>query len=100
VSANNPFLDAGDTVNIVLSAASQAIALTPTVDSGASVRVVVIGTETAFLNFGDSAVVATAAAGMPVMANSAEVFAKGSATHVAAIGAVGSTVYLTTGAGN
>lgn len=92
---------AGATVNIVVSAASQRVAVSAR--SGGSIRVQNNGTATVWIDFGTVAVAASLAASMPVGAGVTEVFQcpdVGSAINVAAIaaGATG-TIYFTPGEG-
>lgn len=94
------------TVNIVLSASSQQVALSVPKNQGdpeipSTVRVVSIGTVGGFIEFGvDSSITAAAATGIPILPNSDKTFLlpKG-ITNVAAIGAAGSTIYFTPGHG-
>lgn len=93
-----PFSPIGATVNAAVTTTS-AVVLLPVMVSG-TLRIINSGTAIIFLNFGSSAATATAAAGMPMLPNTIETFAKGDVTHVAVIGAAtGSTVYITAGAG-
>lgn len=95
-----PFSPVGDTVNVAVTATSQALALTSLGTMGGSVRIGNIGTQTVFIAFGSSSVTTTTAAGIPILPNTVEVFALGGVTHVAAIAtAVGSTLYATSGQG-
>lgn len=92
----------GTTVNIDVSATSQALALGPQAGS-TQVRVMNNGTATVWIRFGDSAVAATTAAGIPIGPGVTEVFTVASfagAPYVAAI-AAGSTgkIYFTPGTG-
>lgn len=97
-----PFSPVGDTVNIAVTAASQALLLTSLGATSGTVRLVNIGNQTIFLKFGTSGTTTTTAAGFPLMPNTAEIFAFGSnaITHVAVIAATtGSTLYATSGQG-
>lgn len=99
-----PFLPTGDTVNIVVGAASARVALGPPVSNGAlQCRIMNNGTATVWIKFGDSTVTATVAAGIPVGPGVTEVLTTphvATAVNVAAIaaGATG-TIYFTQGEG-
>lgn len=91
------FSQVGATKNVAVTDSAQTLTFT---DGGAAadvVRLANIGTQTVFVNFQATA---TAANGIPILAGTAETFAKGAATSLSAIaGAVGSTLYATTGMG-
>ena len=92
-----PFTFASDTVNIAVTATSQALALTA---GTGNVMLTNTGSQTVFIKLGDSAITVTVANGYPLLANSTQSFTKGSATHCAAIAAAtGSTMYATSGEG-
>ena len=94
---NNPFAFASDTVNIAVTAISQALALTAGIGN---VMITNIGAQTVFIKFGNSAITVTVSNGYPVLGNSTQAFAKGESTHCAAIAAAaGSTLYSTSGEG-
>jgi hypothetical protein len=97
------FLPIGDTVNLTATTTSSRVALTnPELGSGTEeVRIRNTGAVDVFVHFGDSTVVATLAASIPVQPNSVEAFRiRTSATHMAAITASGSAVvYATSGQG-
>ena len=98
------FLPIGDTVNLSADVTSTRVALTDAgLGSGTEeVRLRNTGTVEVFVAFGDSTVVATVAAGVPLPPNSVEVFrVRTSATHMAAITAAAgpAVVYATTGQG-
>jgi hypothetical protein len=94
-----PFQVKGATVNVAVTAASQALAITRPGVGTQSVRIANIGTQTIFIVFGISTATATVAAGMPMLANTAETFTiENEVTTVAVIaGNTGSTMYVTTG---
>ena len=97
----NPFSPSGATANIAVTATTQNEAI-PIIGTGSTtIRVHVGGSQDVFLEFGDSNVVATLAASMPVGAGHTEVFGlPPSATHYAVIAAsTGSTLYVTPGNG-
>lgn len=91
----------GDTVNLAVTTASQALAVNTAPVGNRSVRIANIGTQTVFLKFGASGVTTTAGAGFPMLGNSVETFLiRADQTHVAAIaGATGNTIYVTLGEG-
>jgi len=105
----NTFFPIGATVNLVADTNSDRVALTAYDPTIGTVRVYNSGTVDAFIAFGDSAVTAALASGMPVKAGNTEVFALGDSmigkgvtapTHVAMITASDTaTVYLTSGVG-
>jgi hypothetical protein len=90
------FGPSGATVSLAVSAASARVAL-----PARSIRLHNSSEVTMFIAFGDSAVSATVAAGMPIPAGGVEVFdVPGGPTHVAAITASGTgTLYVTPGQG-
>lgn len=91
---NRPFCPSGDTVNLAVTATAQDLALTAGLGT---IRIANVGNQTVFIHFGDTATVAN---GIPLLANSAEVFAKGAVNSLSAIAAgTGSTIYVTTGDG-
>lgn len=96
----SPFQPLGDTVSIALSAASQALALTDAAGVSATVVLTNLGTQNAFFKVGGSGITVTATNGMPLASGQRLQVGKGEATHVAVIGAAGSTIYATTGIGN
>lgn len=87
----------GDTVNVVVGAASANVLLS----SAQQQRVMNNGTATAWIKFGDNTVAATLAAGIPVGAGVTEVLTiPPGSTYVAAIAAAATgTIYFTPGAG-
>lgn len=96
----SPFSPVGGTVNVAVTATSQALALTSLGTMSGSVRISNIGTQTVFIAFGSSAVTTLVTTGLPILPNTVEVFALGGVTHVAVIAtAVGSTLYATSGQG-
>jgi len=89
------------TVNIAATTSTARVALADGTSSGRSVRICNDGLVTVFIAFGNSAIEATAAAGIPIKPGMVEAmeFGKG-VTHVAAITAAGSaTIYFTVGQG-
>lgn len=94
----NPFTPAG-TVNVSATTSSDRVELA----AGAIDQVMVTvpaGDAMAFVEFGDSTVVATAASSTPVLPGAAYIFTVGPATHMAAITAASTaTVYATGGQG-
>ncbi len=94
-----PFMPKGNTVNLSVTGSSQRVAVTRSGMGIQSIRVTNIGTQTIFLNIGNSTVTSATTTGFPVLANTVETFMLDKeSTHVAAIaGAVGSTLYVTTG---
>jgi hypothetical protein len=91
---NNPFSPKGDTVNIAVTGTAQDLALT---EGHGTVRIANVGNQTVFIHFQTTATVSN---GIPLLANSAEVFAKGAASSLSVIAAgTGSTLYVTTGEG-
>lgn len=95
-----PFQPLGDTVSIALSASSQALALTDAAGVSATIVLTNLGTQNAFFKVGSSGVTVTATNGMPLASGQRLQVGKGEATHVAVIGAAGSTIYATTGIGS
>ena len=99
----NPFAPtAASTVNIDVSASSQAVALGGN-RNGGQIRIMNNGTATVWVAFGSSSVTAASASAFPVGAGVTEVLSlplSDGASHAAAI-AAGSTgkVYFTTGTG-
>lgn len=90
------FTQIGATVNVAVTGTAQSLTFT-VYEGGTNVRLTNIGTQTVFINFQATA---TTANGIPLLANTSEVFAKGSATSVSAIASTtGSTLYATTGLG-
>lgn len=99
-----PFKPTGDTVNIVVGAASARAALGPESSNGVlQCRVMNNGTATVWINFGNGTVAATLATGIPIGAGRDEVFtvpAVATTVNVAAIAAAASgTIYFTPGEG-
>lgn len=98
-----PFCPSPKTVNIAVSASSQAVKLTDT-DGVNQVRVANDGSATVWIAFGQSGVSASASTSMPIASGSVEVLTlpigNGAPVYAAAIaaGATG-TVYFTVGAG-
>jgi hypothetical protein len=91
------FMPSGaDTVSLAVTTASTRVALDV---NSRVVRVVNDGTATAFIQFGDSNVTANTAK-MPIKAGATETFTTGTASHVAAVTASGTTnMYFTNGEG-
>lgn len=91
------------TVNLAVTASNQYIAIPNTPLGTRSIRVVVIGTATVFMEHAESNTTspATTTTSMPQMANTSEVYTISTdITHLAVIAAgTGSTVYLTYGEG-
>lgn len=94
-----PFLPraGGNTLNVaVLTTAANVPALSIQAEGG-SVRLANVGTQTVFVNFSGAA---TVAAGMPILANTIEVFTIAPNTTISTIAAAtGSTLYATVGDG-
>ena len=92
------FAQIGATVNVAVTGTAQTLTPTPPATNvDATVRLANIGTQTVFVNFQATA---TTANGIPILANSVEVFALGAAASLSVIAAaVGSTLYATTGMG-
>ncbi|MFC3469191.1 hypothetical protein ACFOHT_04865 [Massilia oculi] len=85
-----------DTVTLAATTTSARVQIDP---NSSVVRVVNDGTATAFLHFGD-VTVASNAAKMPIKAGATETFTTGTASHVAAVTASGTTnLYFTNGEG-
>lgn len=98
------FKQVAPTVTRTVTTSSARVAVTTPNNVGEyNLRIANVGSYTTFLAFGDSTVTATVAAGLPMVANTVEVFrVNADVTYVAAIndtGASGVTVYLTTGLG-
>lgn len=96
-----PFGQVGNTVNVaVTTAGSDRVAVTRSGIGTQSVRIVNVGAQTIFLNFGkDATVTASATTGMPMLGGTVETFLlPNDITHIAAVAAAtGSTMYVTTG---
>ena len=95
------FAPAGNTVTLSVTGTTGRVARTAPTTMGV-VRVVNAGPNVAFMEFGDVTIEATAAAGMPILPGSAELFAMSDIeTDVAAICATGetATLYITSGIG-
>lgn len=91
------FSQVGATVNVAVTGTAQTLTFTAYDTAETTVRLCNIGTQTVFINFQATA---TSSNGIPLLANSSEVFSKGSALSVSAIAAtIGSTLYATTGLG-
>lgn len=92
------FSPIGATVNIAVTGSAQTLTFTQEVSGATNLRLANVGTQTVFVR--TDGVTATAAAGMPILANSVEVIDKGSRATLSVIaGATGSTLYATTGFG-
>lgn len=94
----NPFTPGG-TVSRTVTGTSANVAL-----SKASAQQVMVtsaaGNSIAFIKFGDSSAVTAAVTDTPILPGTVQVFTiSGTATHVAAIGTTGTTLYFTTGDG-
>lgn len=88
------------TSNSTLDGNSNRIALPRPAASGDVIKVSVIGTTDAFLNWGGSGVVAATTTSMPQLAGSVELYSLDDGdTHIAIIGTAGSVVYVTMGTG-
>lgn len=88
------------TKNQALDGNSHAIALPQVARSGDVIKVVVIGTEAAFIKTGSSTVTASTSTDMPQLAGSVETYSLDDGTsHIAVNGSAGSTVYITMGVG-
>lgn len=91
---SNPFSPKGDTVNLAVTGTAQDLALT---EGHGTIRIANVGNQTVFIHFQTTATVGN---GIPILANSAEVFGKGAVGSLSAIAAAtGSTIYVTTGEG-
>jgi hypothetical protein len=104
MAINNIFRPLSPTVTLAVTSTSDRVAKTvPPQNGGASheVRIANTGTAVAFIAFGNSAVAATVAAGIPILPNTVESFEiAASATHVAAITSSGTaTIHVTSGFG-
>lgn len=94
------FTPTGSTVNAAVTGTTGALALTAPQGGASTVRLTNIGTQTVFVTFGGASAAGVLATSMPLLANTSEVFALGSATHVGHIAVTtGSTLYATTGTG-
>ncbi len=99
------FIPTGDTVNIDVSAASQAVLIGPNPAAGAVVvRIMNNGSATVWINLGPSTVTATTAAGIPIPAGGIEVMTvPHNSTNLiyASVIAAGATgrIYFTPGSG-
>ena len=105
MSALTPFTAGASTVNIVVSASSQAVQVQPNTNPSPlsyQVRVFNSGTNITYIAFGTSAVTVTTATGLPIAPNSVEVFTIPlNGLYAAAIGgAAGNTIFFTPGDGN
>lgn len=89
------------TVNIDVSASSQAVSLATASNGYRQVRVLNDGTATAWIAFGANTVTTTVAAGIPIRAGAERVFTiPNSVTHAAAIAAAATgKIYFTPGSG-
>lgn len=94
-------LGVNKTVNITVTATSQALAVPNTPYGTRAMRLVCVGTQTIFLDFVTTSGTSVTTTSMPMMANTSEVFTIGNdITHVTVIaGDVGSTLYMTYGEG-
>lgn len=87
------------TVSRTVSSSSASVQLNG-VGDGATILVTNIGSEIAYIEFGNSTITATAATGVPILAGSQIPLNVGQPTHVAAITASGTTTLkFTTGHG-
>jgi hypothetical protein len=98
------FRQVAPTVTRAVTTTSARVALTAPGSVGEyQVRLVNAGSYTTFIAFGDASVAATVAAGLPMLANTCEVFTvTADVGYVAAIndsGASGVNLYITTGLG-
>lgn len=85
------------TVKIAAGAASASVAVNP---NASVIRVVNTASAPVFLEFGGSAVTASAASSMPILAGASETFTKGARDYVAAICPAGTgDVFFTAGEG-
>lgn len=89
------------TKNVTLSGSSQLIELPQPARSGDVIKVVVNGSDAAFIEQGDSAVAASTTTSMPQLGTHTETYELDTdTTHIAINGAAGSTVvYVTMGTG-
>jgi len=89
------------TVNIVVTASNQVLAVNATPLGNRSVRIANIGTQTIFVAFGISTTTASVTGSMPILPNTVETFfMRNENTHIAVIASsTGSTMYVTTGEG-
>lgn len=97
------FRQVAPTVTRAVTTSSARVAITAPLNNGEfQVRLANVGSYTTFVNFGDVTVTATVAAGLPLLANTVEVFTvPADVTYVAAINDTGgsATLYITTGQG-
>lgn len=96
----SPFKQAGDGVNIVGNAASQALLL-PVIDSGfsgsRSLRLYNKGAAEAFVKLGIGTDTTTAALGMPLLPNAVIIIEWNMQTHLIVFAAGTQTIYATPG---
>lgn len=101
MSTANPFTpNTAGTVAATVAATTAALALNK---AGIGQQIMVqslAGNAIGFINFGDSTVTATVAAGTPILPGGSYTFTVGgNVTHVATIGTAGNTLYFTSGQG-
>ena len=96
-----PFEKMSNTANLAVTGTSASVAVPSAGVGHGSVRIVNAGTNTIFVEFGNSAVTATTTTSMPILPNTAETFVfRNENTHVAAIASTtGNTLYVTYGSG-
>lgn len=96
-----PFEFKGNTVNLAVTGSTQQLTFPAGVGTR-SIRVVNVGSQTIFINKGDSTVTASTSTSLPILANTVESFLiHPEDTTLAAIAAgAGSTLYITIGEGS
>lgn len=100
---NQAYFPIGATQNIAVTATAQSLTLNSAYLEANGVRLVNIGTQTVFVNFGQngSATAATVAAAMPIPAGSSIIVGGSRLTTLSVIAAAtGSTLYATPVVGN
>ena len=90
---------ASTTTNVAVTATSQTLTLPNVPMEGASLRLVVVGTQNVFVAYGS--VTSSASTSMIILANSSEMFSiPGGVSQISVIAAnTGSTIYATVGYG-
>lgn len=100
---NQAYFPIGATQNIAVTATAQSLALNAAHLEANGIRLVNIGTQTVFVNFGQngSVTAATAAAAMPIPAGNSIIIGASRLTNLSVIAAAtGSTLYATPVLGN
>ena len=93
-----PFEAQADTQTIAVTASSAATALNATGIGNRTVRLVNSGSNITYFKLGDSTVTTSASAGTPMLPNTIETFfLRRENTHIAVIGTVANTLYVTVG---